>query len=92
MCKWTEGTEGMNLRFDTNVAYPESHNICPPSQKPDLMTSDSSSWCGLVTAVTTLWSTLSAVAVEAVHRLMTHFEEWPERYIEQQAALYEDNY
>ncbi len=56
------------------------------------MTPDSSSWRGLVTAGTTLGSKLRAVAVEAIHRLRTHFEEWPERYIEQQAALYEDNY
>lgn len=56
------------------------------------MTSDSFIRRGLGTADTAIGSTLRSVAVEAVHRLMTHFEEWPERYIEQQAALYEENF
>lgn len=35
-------------------------------------------------------SALRSIVKEGVHRLVTHFQEWPKRYIEMRAALYDD--
>lgn len=54
------------------------------------MTPGSSIRRRLVTAGVSIGSTFRVAPVEAIHRLITHFEEWPEWYIEMRAALYED--
>lgn len=41
----------------------------------------------LVNAPESVGSTVRNVVEEGVHRLRTHFEEWPELYVEQQVAL-----
>lgn len=36
-------------------------------------------------------SALRSIVKEGVQRLKTHFEEWPDRYIEMRASLYRDH-
>lgn len=54
------------------------------------MSWDAAIFRDLVNTAKSAGSALRSIIKEGVHRLMTHFEEWPERYIEMRAPLYED--
>jgi len=48
-------------------------------------------WRDLFESVKSAESAVRSIVKEGVHRLWTHFEEWPEQYIEMRASLYEDH-
>ncbi len=55
------------------------------------MSQDLDFFRGLVRTTKSVGSALRSIVKEGVHRLTTHFEEWPERYIEMRASLYRDH-
>lgn len=48
-------------------------------------------WRDILESVKSAGSPLQSIVKEGVHRLQTHFKEWPEQYIEMRASLYEDH-
>lgn len=54
------------------------------------MSQDSDLLQNLVKTIKLAGSALQNIVKEGVSRLMVHFEEWPERYIEMRANLYEE--
>lgn len=55
------------------------------------MSRDAAIFRDLVKTVKSADSALRSIIKEGVHRLLTHFEEWPKQYIEMRASLYEDH-
>lgn len=55
------------------------------------MSQDLDFFRGFVKTTKSVGSAFRSIVKEGVHRLATHFEEWPERYIEMRVSLYRDD-